>query len=364
MMSKTMNHAAHLRGKTTMNQVSRTAAVLFLLASAIQVRSQDVHFSQVYETPLLISPANTGFFNGYLRGIVNYRNQWAAMNNAFQTVGVSLDGGLFKSKKRPAFMGIGFTFYNDQAGAARISQSSALLHVAGLVKLDRTSAISVGLSGGIQAANGRYGSLTYESQFNGNELDPATFSGEAVYRQFTATDVAAGAAYEFRTFKRDTDHDDITSFKISLGAYHLNRPVQDFREGADYKLPIRYAAALTSVLDMEDTRFTLMPTVVYQMQGSYEQLMVGSHIKVRMSSGTKVTGERTQNAIGFGAFYRWKDALIPKLTFDLGDFSIGLSYDVNVSGYRTASGGMGGFEISLRYNDLATSLFESRREFR
>jgi hypothetical protein len=63
-------------------------------------------------------------------------------------------------------------------------------------------------------------------------------------------------------------------------------------------------------------------------------------------------------------FYRNKDAIVTKLICDLGDYSLGLAYDVNVSGYKTASNGVGGFEISLRYNKLASSLFESRKEYK
>ena len=68
---------------------------LILSALFLQVagsKAQDIHFSQLYETPLYLSPANTGFFNGYVRAIANYRNQWASMNNAFQTMAFSLDG--------------------------------------------------------------------------------------------------------------------------------------------------------------------------------------------------------------------------------------------------------------------------------
>src|ERR1043165_4580018 len=111
--------------------VSRAASAAMILFFAFGAQSQDVHFSQIYETPLLLSPANTGFFNGYVRAIVNYRNQWASMNKAYQTMGLSLDGGLFKSKKRPAFMGIGFTLFRDQAGVAAITKTSALLHISG-----------------------------------------------------------------------------------------------------------------------------------------------------------------------------------------------------------------------------------------
>ena len=137
-----------------------------------------------------------------------------------------------------------------------------------------------------------------------------------------------------------------------------------FGPGSNSRTPVRIASSFSSIFDLEDTKFTLTPTVVYQVQGSYEELFFGSYLKYRMSTGTKVTGEKTQNAIGIGLFYRRKDAIVAKLIFDLGDCSIGVAYDANVSGYRTASKGVGGFEISLRYNRLASSLFESRKEFK
>ncbi len=335
----------------------------FALCTSV-MKAQDIHFSQVLESPVLLSPANTGFFNGYVRAIANYRNQWATMNKAYQTMGLVVDGGLFKSKKHPAFMGVGLSIFRDVAGVAKITKTSALLNLSGLVKLGKKSAMSVGLAGGTAAHNGDYSKLTYASQFNGNNIESNINSNETPYRQFTTLDVAAGIAYEFMSFKKDQDHDDMTSFKIALGAFHLNRPTQEYGFGSAYRLPVRYSAVLTSVLDLEDTRFSLLPAVVYQSQASNEMLLLGSYLKFRMSSGTKVTGEKTQNAIGFGLFYRTKDAIIPKLAMDFGDFSFGMSYDVNVSGYRTASSGMGGFEVSLRYNNLASSLFESKREYK
>jgi type IX secretion system PorP/SprF family membrane protein len=343
---------------------TKYAFMLLLVQCSVLVRAQDIHFAQMYETPLFISPANTGFFNGYFRAIANYRNQWPAMNNAFQTMAVSLDGGLFKSKKRPAFMGIGLTIFNDQAGVAKLSKTVALLNVSGLLKIDKHSAVSVGLAGGTNATNGNYSSLTYESQFNGNNIDASRVSGEIPYRQFTTVDVAAGVAYEFTKLKRDPDHDDVMSFRVALGAFHLNRPNQEFGAGSDYRLPVRFSAALTSVLDLTDTKFTVLPTFFYQQQATYQEMVFGSYLKYRMNTGTKVTGEKTQNSIGFGLFYRRLDALIPKIIFDIGDFSVGMAYEANLSAYRTASGGFGGFEISIRYNDLASSLFETRKEYR
>lgn len=339
-------------------------SLFVLIFSCLALPAQDIHFSQINETPLFLSPANTGFFNGYVRAIANYRNQWASMNKAFQTEAISLDGGLFRSKKRQAFLGMGLTIFRDQAGAAKVRTTNLLLNVSGLVKLSKRSAMSAGVAFGTTGGNANYQDLTYESQFNGNSLDPTIVSGETPYRQFTALDVGAGLAYEYAKYKRDEDHDDVSSFKVAFGAYHLNRPVQDFGAGSKYKLPVRLAYSFTSVFDLEDTRFTLSPSVVFQTQASYQELFFGSYIKYRTNTGTKVTGEKTQNAIGFGLFYRRKDAIVPKLIFDLGDVSIGMAYDVNISGYRAASRNLGGFEISLRYNKLASSLFQSRKEFK
>ena len=50
-----------------------------------------------------------------------------------------------------------------------------------------------------------------------------------------------------------------------------------------------------------------------------------------------------------GAFMRFRDALIPAIKIDYDPFSIGLSYDVNVSQLKTASQGRGGFELSVTY---------------
>jgi type IX secretion system PorP/SprF family membrane protein len=340
------------------------AGIVLVMASTLQLKAQDIHFSQINESQMFLSPASTGFFNGYIRASANYRNQWSAMNNAFSTSAIAVDGGLFRSKKRPAFMGLGLTFFNDQAGVAKLRKTSVLLNVSAILKLGKNSALSVGLAGGTTGMNANYSALTYESQFNGNTLDPASANGEQVYRQFTTVDVGAGMAYEYGTSKRDQDHDDVRSIKLSLGAYHLNRPAQNFGPGSDFREAIRYTAALFTVFDLEDTKFTISPTAVYHMQGTFSELTMGTNIRFRTNAGTKVTGTKTQNAIGIGMYYRVNDALIPMLTFDLGDYSFGMSYDVNLSGYRAATNYRGGFEISLRYNNLASSLFESRREFR
>jgi type IX secretion system PorP/SprF family membrane protein len=338
--------------------------LLFILAFG-HSKAQDIHFSQLTETPMYLSPANTGFFNGYFRATANYRNQWSAMNNAYQTYGVSVDGGLFRSKKSNAFLGLGLTIFRDQAGAGKLTTTSALLNASGIIKISRKSVLSMGMAFGSIGTNADYSKITYESQFNGNTFDPATVSGEIPYRQFTTLDLGFGAAYEITNAKYDQDRNDQRSIKFGIGAYHINRPTQEFGAGSKYKLPVRMCYSILTSLDIVDTRFTLTPMFVFQTQGENQNMVIGSDIKYRMVTGTKVTGKKKQNSLGIGFYYRRNDAIVARLIADIGDFSVGLSNDFNVSGFRTSTNvSGGGFEVSLRYNMLASSLFESKREFR
>ncbi len=360
----------------------RIILAIFVLTSSVQTKAQDIHFSQICETPLLINPANTGFFPGYFRSSLAYRNQWQAMGKAFQTSLLSVDAGLFKSKRRPAFLGVGFVLYRDVAGAAKLARTQAMVNLSGLVKLNKHNVMCAGIYGGAIGNTADYSKLTYASQFDGQAINPDAPSGELnVFRNFTTTDVGAGLAYEVSSVKTDQDHDDVIKLRVGLAAYHLNRPKQEFAAGSAYRLPVRYVGSLISNIDFEDTRFTLAPAYIiqkqgkkgldyngnpipttYKIRGAYEMVM-GTYFKMRLATGTKVTGEKTQNCIGFGLFYRSKDALIPKLLLEFGDYAVGMSYDVNLSGYRTATNKNGGFEISLRYNRLANSLFDTRSEF-
>ena len=56
--------------------------ILLLAACSLELAgySQDLHFSQFFNSPLSTNPANTGFIpDGDYRLGVNYRNQWSAI---------------------------------------------------------------------------------------------------------------------------------------------------------------------------------------------------------------------------------------------------------------------------------------------
>lgn len=352
------------------------ASFILLSMFVSEVKSQDIHLAQIQESPLVYNPANTGFFPGYYRVIAGYRNQWASMGKAYSTMGLSVDGGIFRNRYKNAFLGIGLNIFKDEAGAAKLSQTIANFNISAILKMSKKSVISAGVYGGVNMNSAQYAKLTYASQFNGTEIDPALPSKESViYHNFTSSDFGGGLAYEFTSVKTRNDRDDVKSLRIGIAGYHLNQPEQDFGSNSyvdaagntvtieGYRMPRRIVGSIISRFDITNTKLSITPTVIYMMQGPAKEITAGTYLKYRFKNGTKITGEKVENSIGIGVFYRVDDAIIPQVLIDMGTYAIGISYDANVSSYRKVSRTVGGFEISLRYNKLADALFNKRSEY-
>mgnify|MGYP002528469793 CR=1 FL=1 len=85
------------------------------------------------------------------------------------------------------------------------------------------------------------------------------------------------------------------------------------------------------------------------LQGPSKEILLGTIIRYRIQESSHFTGYFAEQAIAIGGHYRWKDAFIPSVWYEVSNFAIGISYDMNVSSLRTASNLRGGMEISLRF---------------
>lgn len=59
-----------------------------------------------------------------------------------------------------------------------------------------------------------------------------------------------------------------------------------------------------------------------------------------------------QNAVQFTLATRLGDALIPALQYEFGDWTVGLSYDWNISDFEQATRGRGGYELAVIYRTV------------
>src|SRR5271156_1590388 len=101
--------------------------ILFALCLLIsgEAWGQSMHFSQYYNAPLLLNPANTALMpdEDYRAGL-NYRNQWAVVPVPYNTFSAFADfkvGGNKNNENHNNWLGIGLAFFNDNAGDGNLA---------------------------------------------------------------------------------------------------------------------------------------------------------------------------------------------------------------------------------------------------
>jgi type IX secretion system PorP/SprF family membrane protein len=339
----------------------RKAIVIALMFGALVGEAQDIHFSQFNETPMHLNPAYTGLFDGLFRVNLNYKSQWSAMGNPYKTTAGAFDMSIGAAKNRP-YLGVGAFLYKDQAGDSKFGTFQGLVSTSAMVPLNDHNKLSVGIQGGYGQRSATTNGLTWENQYVNGAHDPDLPSNETnLVSSFPYVDFSAGIAYQYRSIAGSLVGKDVFEIQAGLAGFHLNKPAQKFYSGSGTRLDPRYAAHVQIRFDIPDTRWSVRPGGYFMKQGLATETVVGSMIRFRIKNGTKVTNFFSESGVAFGCHYRVKDAIIPQLYYDLGDFFIGVSYDVNISKYVQASKYNGGFEFTLRYANLNGALYKNKR---
>ena len=211
---------------------TKLTLTLFLVALLpLTGAAQDVHFSQFYETPQLINPALTGDFNGDIRAIINYREQWKAIGNPFQTSMFSFDAGVIKKKWAKAVLNAGIMAYNDKAGASQFGTTQVNVSVSARVSVSEKHKISAGLQGGFAQKGIGNSDLSWSNQFNGDAYDPNVSSGEEALlntEPFFYGDFATGLSWSFISKPKDMASNDKITANAGIALFHVNKPKQEF----------------------------------------------------------------------------------------------------------------------------------------
>src|SRR6476660_7773854 len=105
---------------TVMKHLRATGFRLLAFFCCVQLSadcfSQDIHFSQFFEAPLLRNPSLAGIFSGDIRVQMVYRDQWNSITTAYKTASVN---GEYKMPvgKGNDFVTAGLQLLQDRAGA-------------------------------------------------------------------------------------------------------------------------------------------------------------------------------------------------------------------------------------------------------
>jgi len=333
-------------------------SICFLFSKA---SGQDIHFSQFNETPQLLNPGATGVYNGYMRAIINYKNQWAAMGKAFNTAAASFDIPLFDYNEKKAHLGAGLNFFNDKAGDSQFGITQVNVCLAGILPVSKESKFSMGISIGGAQQKVNLSSLTWGNQYNGQSFDPSINSYESTNAgSFSYLDLGAGVYYEYFTGKATLDRNEAKRLAVGAAYYHINRPVLKYLSVTE-KLYGKMVFTVNGHFDRTGTKLSIRPSAMVVLQGPSNEITVGCALRYRLKNGTKITGFINETGISVGVHYRLNDAVIPQVYLELGDLGVGVSYDLNISGYKVASKLNGGPEISLKYFIQKGALFKQKR---
>ena len=98
-------------------------------------------------------------------------------------------------------------------------------------------------------------------------------------------------------------------------------------------------------------------------QGAASEIYPGCFFRYMLREESKFTGFVKGASIMVGTHLRAGDAFIPSVQLEIAEYTFGVSYDMNVSGLKTATAGKGGFEISLRYGSPNAFLYKSSPSF-
>lgn len=303
--------------------------------------AQDFHYSQQYNTPLIINPALTNFTNCGGRIAAQTRTQWGSVAKPFTTSSISYEQGLLQESPvlNGSFFGVGLLLIGDEAGSALLRTAQAQLSVAYHQIISESGYLSFGLQGGM-VRNWVRQSFVYDNQFNGRFFDASLPSGELIPEgTSTYADISAGLGYSYKATN--------SSINFGVAGFHLNQPNISFIPENNQSLTPRLVFHGNFDFVINDA-FAVVGRAVFSSQGASGQTVLGALLRYDLNANARFTSDGTAH-ISAGAFFRLNDAIIGILKIQYNRLGIGLSYDANLSTLMTASNSYGGLELALSY---------------
>lgn len=337
--------------------------IVWLLIFVFSSKAQDIHFSQLNQTPLLLNPASTGVYDGFYRGILNYKNQWVVMGKPYRTFMGSFDMPFEnKRKNKGAYLGLGAFLFSDEAGDSHFGTTQVNVSVSGIVPIGEFNKISAGIEAGVAYRSVDISAIQWPNQYNGQSYDPNLPSNEPNKSgSFVYFDLAAGIQYQLLKYLSTFNGKEIVSFTAGAALFHTTKPLQRFYSGTNEHLYPRIVVHSSLRYDFRGTRVGIVPSVLYMSQGPGSEIDAGILVRFQTNRGTNFTGFITESAFSAGLHYRHKDAIIPQVFFEISDFGIGLSYDINISSFSGATKLKGGLEVSIKYAKMRGALYRNRK---
>jgi type IX secretion system PorP/SprF family membrane protein len=321
---------------------------LLLLLCSLCCQAQDPYFSQFYASAVYLNPALVGVEKDMYFGI-NYRSQWTSLGTPFTTGQFSFSTPL--GKNTPINLhrnGLGITVYTDVAGENKQFRSNgvsvAFAHDI-VLGADFNQVISFGGQAGLIQKRVDYTHLQWGSQYDPSVgFNPGLVSSAGQFaEQLIIPTLSYGVVWYLNPRKNDV-YDGFSGF-VGFAASNLNRPNESMLTSELNRLPILYKLHGGAEWQLSQN-FAISPNFLAMQQNNVRQFNIGSYLTY------KTLSEKSASApfdFMLGGWYRVNDSFIFSTGVQAKKYSIGLSYDLNVSTLRHYTYGKGAYEISIAY---------------
>ena len=305
---------------------------------------QSMHFSQYYNAPLLLNPANTALLpdNDFRAGL-NYRNQWAVIPVPYNTFSGFADfkiGGNKYNEDHNNWLGLGLSFFNDNAGQASLSlneiQGSAAYHIC----LNQFTMISLGLSGAYVQRSVNYNDLTFGEQWDGVTFNQQLASGEKAGIVKTNY-YTVGSGLNFAWFPNEDVY-----VKLGGSVLNINQPTESFYN-SNNQVAYRPIADL-DMLFRTGPVLIVNPSVYFTTQSGASELVFGSQFRTLLGENDN----HLPTQLILGLYDRLNDAVIGVAGLQVANIQFMASYDCTVSTLAPYNASYGAIEFSLIYEGL------------
>jgi hypothetical protein len=124
--------------------------------------------------------------------------------------------------------------------------------------------------------------------------------------------------------------------------YHINRPKVSFKD-KNWYLSGRITVHAGGYFPISDV-VSINTSAIHQIQNKASETTIGA------AAGLLANGDPANpTSLYVGSWIRLNDAIIPYVGLEIAGLRIGVSYDVNISTLKAATGNRGGSEISIIY---------------
>ena len=314
---------------------------------------QDSHLTQYFIAPQAINPAAFGVINSLEAGL-QHKSQWNAFTKGFTTYSAFINKQITNNgKENRGFFSGGLNFSYDKSGDGKLTTTAGSLPINYSLKLNNNQCLTSGLSFGFAQKTLSSQNLTWGSQFDGLNYNQSLPSENRNKESISVLDLGAGIALinkpNGKRFAASTEPSNTFGFSVA----HINKPNYSFYKKNNERLLMRFNLYESFNYCFEGSPYSISPSCMVQYQGGASEVILGAMFNYKTGGESYLTGLNKSSTIGFGAFYRYKDAIALNAFAEVKRVMFGFSYDINTSKLRRTSNSKGGLELFLKIKNAS-----------